>query len=119
MSFLRDPILGLFDKLPDSLKVPILLLLIGLVALLAVYGWSRYRRSRELAKALGRMADRLREVEEERDALQGRLSALDRVDRQFGQSRMRWRAAPSCQPHADPRASSRCAISKAGSARQR
>src|SRR5437762_274121 len=84
----------LFRELPETLKLVIVLVLMG--ALILYYAWwfHSWRQQRDLKKTLKRTRAELNEIKADRDQLQGRLLALDRVDShvwtkpdQYGKSR--------------------------------
>src|SRR5437870_914025 len=69
-----------FRDLPDGLK---LLLFVGLIAclvILAIWKYVSWRRLKDITKALRRKEEKLHNATKDRDQLQARLDALDKVD---------------------------------------
>ncbi len=75
-----DSLITLFRELPETSKLVLFLFLMVLVIGYTVWWILSWRRQRDLKKDLKRTRVKLQEVEEDRDQLQERLLALDRVD---------------------------------------
>jgi cellulose biosynthesis protein BcsQ len=89
-----DSLIQLFRELPETSKVVVFLLLIALLIGYTVWWILSWRRERDVAKTLQRTKAELDRVSVDRDQLQARFVALDRVDchvwtkpDQYGKSR--------------------------------
>ena len=75
-----DQLIRLFRELPETSKLFILLVLIAWIIGYTVWDILSRRRMRDLKRDLKRTKAQLQELQQERDQLQERLLALDRVD---------------------------------------
>ena len=75
-----DQLIRLFRELPETSKLFILLVLIAWIIGYTVWDILSRRRMRDLKRDLKRTKAQLQELKQERDQLQERLLALDRVD---------------------------------------
>ncbi|HEV3082798.1 MAG TPA: ParA family protein [Gemmataceae bacterium] len=75
-----DYLIRLFRELPETSKLAIFLLLIVSVVGYNVWWILSWRKRRDLEKDLKRTKGQLKEIQQDRDQLQERFLALDRVD---------------------------------------
>ena len=77
-----DTLLQLFRELPETSKLIIFIWFIVIFIGYTVWWILSWRNERKLTKDLKRTSKQLQEVTQDRDQLQERLLALDRVDSQ-------------------------------------
>lgn len=80
MQGLWDIILRLFDQLPDTSKVALILALIAGLMALSIWKYAGWRHGRDLQKQLSRLNEQLGLVSREREELLKRFESLDIVD---------------------------------------